>query len=498
LPPRRILATDAKEKHAMPIRRSLFAFLLLFACALPGIAAAGTAAVTASYRVQVLSLQPLRLGVSATLPPTAKLSMSTTRPGGIEALDRRGWPAMVRRLQVRDAGGNALALREEGDSGWALEAPSSVPIRVDYEVDAAVLAAAGWPAPRESIHADADHLVVAGRALFVTADGQAASRVEVKPPTGWHVAAPWAPMRGGFAAGSVDELEDNLLALSREAPLRIDAGRFDVSVVAIGWDAPAQSALRRVIAAAAPRYARTMPPAAASNYVVVVLPQREHGGESFRNSFAMNVEQTPTPAGIGDWGNMVAHEIFHYWNGWRLAGRDYMSTQWLQEGFTEYTANRTLLETGLVDGDGFLQLMSKHLRDARKLQTPLDAPGTHKGPPLYGAGALVAFCWDAQLHAKRRGIDDLFADLWKRTRNGAEPYDWTTIHASLQELDTSFDWQAFHDRYIAGREPPPFEDALRALGLRLDPSAPADAPRIEFDPAADAAAKARWRAFVRG
>jgi len=253
-----------------------------------------------------------------------------------------------------------------------------------------------------------------------------------------------------------------------------------------------------VIAAAAPRYAHAMPLAARSDYVVVVLPQREHGGESFRGSFAMNVEEPPAPGGIDEWGDMVAHELFHYWNGWRLAGRDYMSTQWFQEGFTEYTANRTLLEAGLVDGDGFLRLLSRHLQDARKLQTPLEAPGSHKGPPLYGAGALVAFCWDAQLHSRRHGIESLFADLWRRTRAGAEPYDWTTIRASLQALDGATDWQRFHDRNIAGREPPPLQDALRALGLRMAPDAPPDAPRIEFDPDADAAAKARWRAFARG
>lgn len=482
----------------MPNHRSLLrAFALLLACIVPLATVAHPNPGLATYRVRVLSLQPLRLAVAATLPPTAHLSMSTTRPGDIAALDRRGWPAMVENLRVRAADGQAVVLREQGDSGWTLASPSTAPVEVDYEVDASILAAAGWPAPRESIHVDPDHLVVAGRAVFVTADGQGASRIEVEPPAGWHVAAPWTPVRGRFFADSVDDLEDNLLALSREAPLRVDAGRFDVSVVAIGWDAPALSALRRVIAAAAPRYARAMPPASASSYVVVVLPQREHGGESFRDSFAMNVEAEPAAAGIADWGNTVAHEIFHYWNGWRLAGRDYASTQWFQEGFTEYTANRTLLAAGLIGDGDFLRMLSKHLQDARRLQTPLDAPGTHKGPPLYGGGALVAFCWDVELQAGRRGVGDLFANLWKRTRSGAEPYDWSTIRTSLQSLDASADWQSFHDRYIAGREPPPLLDALRTLGLRLDPSAPPDAPRIEPDPDADPQARTRWRAFLR-
>lgn len=482
----------------MPIRCLLSAFALLVACGIARTAHAEPGVGVASYRVRVVSMQPLRLAVTATLPATRRLSMSTTRPGDIAALDRRGWPAMVEHLQVRAADGRVLPLREEGDSGWTLDAPSPAPVEVQYEVDASVLAAAGWPAPRESIHVDDGHLVVAGRALFVTAEGQRASRVVVDAPAGWHIAAPWNRSRGGFDVAGIDDLEDNLLAMSREAPMRVDAGRFDVSVVAIGWNAPALSALRRVVSASARRYARTMPPSGAAAYLVVLLPQREHGGESFRNSFAMNVDAAPAPAGISDWGNTVAHEIFHYWNGWRLAGRDYASTQWFQEGFTEYTANRTLLSSGLIGPADFLRLMSKHLQDARRLQTPLDAPGTHKGPPLYGAGALIAFVWDAGLQQRRRGLDALFADLWKRTHAGAEPYDWTTILASLQALDAARDWQSFHDTYIAGHDAPPLQETLRSLGLRLDPTAPADAPRIESDPDADARARTRWRDFVRG
>jgi len=41
----------------------------------------------------------------------------------------------------------------------------------------------------------------------VTAEGQGASRIEVQPPPGWRVAAPWASLRGGYSAGNIDELE---------------------------------------------------------------------------------------------------------------------------------------------------------------------------------------------------------------------------------------------------------------------------------------------------
>src|SRR5688572_22912792 len=97
---------------------------ILLAVWLPLGSAAAAPAEAATYFVRVLSVEPLRIGVTAMLPPTARLSMSTTRPGGIDALDRRGWPAMVERFRVQDADGRALEVREEGDGGWTLATPS--------------------------------------------------------------------------------------------------------------------------------------------------------------------------------------------------------------------------------------------------------------------------------------------------------------------------------------------------------------------------------------
>jgi predicted metalloprotease with PDZ domain len=44
----------------------------------------------------------------------------------------------------------------------------------------------------------------------------------------------------------------------------------------------------------------------------------------------------------------IAHELFHSWNGHRIAPADYASPQWLSEGFTEYFANLALVQEEVI------------------------------------------------------------------------------------------------------------------------------------------------------
>ena len=44
-----------------------------------------------------------------------------------------------------------------------------------------------------------------------------------------------------------------------------------------------------------------------ADYLVVLLPQIEHGGESFRASFALTLDAAPSRDNLDDWGNTIAH-----------------------------------------------------------------------------------------------------------------------------------------------------------------------------------------------
>jgi predicted metalloprotease with PDZ domain len=441
----------------MSRNRLLFALSLVIAV-VGGPSAAGSST-AAKYDVRLVSLSPPRLSVTAIVPIAGdSLEMSTSRPGDVPGLDKEGWPALVRNLTVGDEHGQSIALTNAGAKGWRLASPHTGRLRVRYQVDYALLAERDWPAQREAAFADDGHLVVVGRSLFITTAATTVSHVSFHLPKGWVAITPWKRQ----SATDPDDLRENLIAFSQTAPDVVDAQGFHVAVLSLGHWQSARSEVRRVLRGVIPELVRLMGFHEREHYVVVLLPLVERGGESFRRSFAMTTDVPPSRANSADWGNTIAHEVFHYWNGWRLRGADYAATQWFQEGFTEYAANISMLASGLIDEKGFRQKLAKHVENYSRLKTTLEAPGTHKGPPLYSGGALVAYLWDGMIRRAtggRRTIADFYRELWKETDAGRLPYDWPRIASALNAVAAE-DWDGFHHRYIEGSERLPLESVL--------------------------------------
>lgn len=455
------------------------------------------------YHVRMLQVAPPRLAVAATLPIDGReLAMDTTRPGDIPEINERGWPALVSKLRVSDATGAPLQVTGAGPAGWLLEQPHSGPLTVEYEVDYSSLAVRAWPAPRETAFADADHFVLIGRSLFITTPEAGASDVTFDLPRGWQAVTPWeraARSTHGLAVESSGDLQENLLVFSRSSPDVMTAGGFRLSVTPMGHWQAARPEVRRVLGGVIQRLVALMGTAEPMSYSVVLLPIVDQGGESFRHSFALTVDAPPSRANSSAWGNTIAHEIFHLWNGWRLQGADYATSQWFQEGFTEYAANLSMVGAGLISPDELRKKLSVHVGNYRKLTTALEAGGTHKGPPLYSGGALVAFSWDVlirQATGGRRSLGDFLRELWRQTGEGRRPYEWRDLRAAL-EATAPLDWQAFYSAHIRGTEPLPLGEILPQAGLRLEQTEDGD-PRIEVDPEAPAPARALWQALVTG
>lgn len=468
-----------------------------FACVQP---ASGTTAGEAKYHVRLLRTAPPKLAVTAKLPIDGQaLEMGTSRPAGIPEIDSAGWPGLVANLRVSDAKGEALKVTSAGTKGWLLEQPHSGPLTIEYEVDYSPLAARGWPAPREAVFADVDHIVAIGRSLFITTQAAGSSAVTFDLPQGWRPVAPWEPGRAAneLMAGSSDDLTENLLVFTRSDPDVMTAGGFRLVVTTLGHWQAARPEVRRVLGEVIQQFVKLMGHDGRESYSVVLLPMIESGGEAFRRSFAMTVEEPPSSANSSGWGNTIAHEIFHYWNGWRLRGADYATSQWFHEGFTEYAANVSMATAGLIGPDEFRKKLAVHVGNYRRLATTLEGGGTSKGPPLYSGGALVAFSWDVLIRdatGGKRNLGDFLRELWRRTESGKRPYEWRDLQAAL-ESTAPRDWQAFYNAHIRGSEPLPLNEVFSRAGLRLE-QAEDGAPRVEIDPAAPAAARKLWQGLV--
>lgn len=489
--------TIATIRHA-----GLGVFCMLLTIAGAGRATAQPTDTIATYQVQIRDIAANRIAVRATVPGNgAELRMATSRPGDIPEVADAGWPALVRNLNVTDAAGRAVGVTEDGANGWRLARSVDGPLILEYEVDYAPLAKRAWPAPREAAFADAAHMIVIGRSLFITTPAQRASEVRFALPRGWEPVVPWPALRGArraAVAASTDDLCENLLAFVNGKPDVLTAGGFNLKVVALGHWESARDEVRHVLGVAAQRLVAFIGFAGQGDFLVVLLPHAERGGESFRASFAMSFHTAPTRDNRGDWGNTVAHEVFHYWNAWRLRGADYASSQWFQEGFTEYAANLALVSGELTTPDEFYAKLAGHVTQYRKLATPLDAPGTRKGPPLYSGGALVAFMWDTEIREAtggERGVGDVLRVLLWNTDEGARPYAWADIRAAAESLAPG-DWDGFERRYIHGTEPLPLDAAFARVGLRMSESDDGTI-RVEPDPDAPEMAR-RLRGIVLG
>jgi predicted metalloprotease with PDZ domain len=213
----------------------------------------------------------------------------------------------------------------------------------------------------------------------------------------------------------------------------------------------------------------------------------------------MTVDTPPSRANRSSWGNTIGHEIFHFWNGWRLRGADYGTSQWFQEGFTEYVANVSMAGAGLISADDLRQKLAEHVRNYRKLTTSLDGGGTRKGPPLYSGGALVAFSWDVLIRDASRGqrdLGDFLRALWRQTEGGRRAYEWSDIQTAL-DATAPRDWNAFRRAHIQGTAPLPLNEIFPLAGLRLA-QAEDGAPLVELDPEAPAPARSLWQALSTG
>jgi predicted metalloprotease with PDZ domain len=457
---------------------------------------------TANYRVKFHDINTPKINVTATLPfDGAALRMEQSWPGDVPEVADRGWPALVRNLKATDARGRELEFVLKGPGGWELKAPYKGIVHLSYEVDYFGPSTANWPAPRETAFRDEDHFMMVGRSLFITSAASKANTVNFNLPRGWKAVVPWRVNGANFLAGGSADLTENLVVFSRAPVETVTAGGFRVSVTAMGnWQA-VRGDVVNVLRGVIPRYLQMTGAAPRNeNYSVVLLPILDHGGEAYRASFAYTFEKSPSRADRNVWGHTLAHEIFHYWNGWRLRGADYASSQWFQEGFTDYTADLAMSGAGLITPDEFLARMGSQLVRYRDLKTPLGKPGTHKGPSLYGGGALAAFCWDIRIRRDTSGkynISDVFKTLWRNTDQGKNAYEWNDIFAVLKTIDPAYDWQSFYDRYIQQQEKLPLDETVRLAGLNIVKSVDG-AESIEFDPTAGAKAKTLFAALVKG
>ena len=427
----------------------------------------------------------------------------------------RDYARFVRDLEVVGDDGAPRRAVKRDKSTWAVDADGARELCVRYAVY-------GHDLTVRTNHVDADHAFLHGPATFVHPTHLRAAPVEVELaiPDDWTLttAMAWAaspPYR--LAAADVDELYDHpihaghagqvrTLAVPASVPVRLAiwgerarGGAFDEARLAADLGAIVDDHVARFGAAPFPHYT-----------FLVLLAHDAYGGLEHRAS-SVNLYHPYFAASRKHYEGLLellSHELFHAWNGKRIAPRAllqpdyarevYTPCLWLMEGLTSHYDRFALRSANRITARSFLdkvlddwaRLMAtpgrrRHSLEAAsfdawiKLYRP-DESNLNTTVSYYLKGGLVMLALDLQIRRRTEGarsLDDVLRLLWRRFGATGEPHP-DNLQPVFEDA-TGLGLGEVFDRQIRGTADPELVEELRHVGLELraatDPGQLADA-----------------------
>jgi predicted metalloprotease with PDZ domain len=448
---------------------TLFAFLVL--SVFPALGA------PARYKVRLDFNRPLHASVEAQLEVPDGTIFAAGHAGGY------AWWEFVKDVrQVRDDG-SSVPLQAEDEGRWILPAGSAGLVRLNYEVDLAFTEKVRVGDLRGGLFFG-DSLYLVNRALFLMSNAVGPKDIEFDTPPDFAIATPWATTgEHRFRAADNRELIENWTILGRFPGAEFKEGQFQVTFAFPGVSAAEQSLLQPLFKPVLHEYLRMFPKTPATHLFFAFFHGAEENGEGFLNSTTLTMVDPITIKDRILWTNLLAHEMFHHWNGGLLVPSDDETTSWFTEGVTEYVANRTISRTGLISQELFLKKLEIHVGmyeywmwappfQKSTIQSAVQDGGGDKNvnrPGIYDGGVVAAFCLDTMIQEQtggRRNLDDLLRVMM--TGYGLTGKQWSSndLMRNISEV-AGTDLSGFFAQYIASRGPLPVKQCFANAGFDI-------------------------------
>jgi len=430
---------------------------------------------------------------------TTDITMPSWCPGSYLIRD---YARFVRDLVVSGDDGAHRRATKVDKATWRIDTEGTRELTVRY-------ALYGHDLTVRTNHIDTTHAFLHGPATFMypTTHRAAPCEVTMDVPAAWSVttAMAWEPAHT-LTAATIDELYDHPIHAGVTRSLAVPA-KVPVRLVIWGDRAPggmfSEAKLAEDLGAIVDDHIARMGDVPFPNYTfVLMLAHDAYGGLEHRAS-SINLYHphfgTSRKAYEGLL-ELLSHELFHAWNGKRIAARPllefdytreaYTPCLWVMEGLTSHY-DRFALRTSLrITAKSFLD---KVLDDwARLMATPgrarqsLEASSFDAWIKLYKPdesnlnttvsyylkGGLAMFALDLQIRRRTEGarsLDDVLRMMWQRygARNQPHPDNLQPLF----EEATGLSLADVFDRQIRGTEDPELADELRYMGLELRTSA---------------------------
>ncbi|MCT6698639.1 hypothetical protein [Rheinheimera sp. 4Y26] len=395
-----------------------------------------------------------------------------------------GQTAFIKDLQVEDSQGKNISFSTTPDGDWVLPVGDQ-PVRVRYKVETGH-GAYQWPAGVEEVAYKTDEgLFFTGYALFVVpADKMDPNiKVQFELPKGWQAYTPWPKTAdNSFNASSRRELLSNVMFFGTAQHQQIQHQDYSLDLVlGAPYAKDSQrftSLLQSMLQQSSTMFGSTPN---RKQYLIVVNEGFADGG-AFEGSFSQLIKGPATEANRVVWGNVMAHELLHFWNGLSMVPAS-VDEEWFKEGFTDYLTAVLLHRGGQFDQAWLLKrfetMYSRHAigRYYQRSQASFQQAGHDKQPLrtlVYGGGALVAMAMEAEMRDAtdgEKGVADLMRSMFSEfgtTEKGQQPKGYSSADIIRHvKLVSGVDMTEFFRRYVSGNEYLDITPYLTRMGLTL-------------------------------
>jgi len=459
-----------------------------------------------SLRYAVRIETPVRHLAEVTLrfAPTADttdITMPAWCPGSYLIRD---YARFVRDLIVTGDDGGPRPATKIDKSTWRVDSAGSRELTVRYVLY-------GHDLTVRTNHIDATHAFLHGPATFMfpTTHRTAPVEVALAVPDGWSVttAMAWEPTEV-LTAANIDELYDHPIHAGITRTFSVPAKvAVPVRIVVWGERAPGgvftEARLAEDLGAIVDDHVARVGEVPFPHYTfVLMLAHDGYGGLEHRAS-SVNVYHphfAATRKAYEGLLELLSHELFHAWNGKRIAPRPllevdyareaYTPCLWVMEGLTSHYDRFALRTSARITTKSFLD---KVLDDwARLMATPgrarqsLEASSFDAWIKLYKPdesnlnttvsyylkGGLTMLALDLEIRRRTEGgrsLDDVLRLMWQRYGAKHEPHP-DNLQPVFEEA-TGLALGDVFDRQIRGTQDPQLGEELRYVGLELRASA---------------------------
>ncbi|MEM8816809.1 MAG: PDZ domain-containing protein [Pseudomonadota bacterium] len=424
---------------------------------------------------------------------------------------------------IRDYARHVVGIRAESDG---LDVPLSKLDKSRWQaapVGRALTVIAEIYAYDESVrgaHLDNTHAYFNGTCVFLEPEGlsERACEVEILPPDkpvgkDWRVAT---SMRrdgaeqygfGRYAAANYAELIDHPVEIGQLSIAEFEVDGIPHALAIRGRQFADMTRLCHDIETVCSAHMKMLPPPKDLDRYLFLLhvTANGYGGLEHCWSSSLVAARGSLPAKSADdiseayrgFLGLVSHEYFHLWNvkrmkpaafhPYELSRETYTGLLWVYEGVTSYYDDLTLLRSGLIDAESYLELLGRVMTRVRRGKgrqrqsveassfdawTKFYKQDANSGNAIvsyYAKGSLIALALDLKLRDETDGrvsLDDVTQECWRRFGETGQGMQEREIEAICHEL-SGLDLEDFFDAAVRGTGELPLDKLLERHGVRV-------------------------------